>query len=134
MGCIFLEFITKFPVFCGDEEGDQLIEYFKVFGVNMNLVLGLVGKQKLIDEFSFLSDKFQSVKLIEFLEEFRSDYAEEDMIVFLDLCEKMLALDPKERISAREALNHEFFNGARKKFSTNQKSSSKKESVFSKKN
>lgn len=134
MGCIFLEFITKFPVFCGDEEGDQLIEYFKVFGVNMNLVLGLVGKQKLIDEFSFLSDKFQSVKLVEFLEEFRSDYAEEDMIVFLDLCEKMLALDPKERISAREALNHEFFNGARKKFSTNQKSSSKKESVFSKKN
>ncbi len=31
-------------------------------------------------------------------------------ILGLDLLEKMLCLDPNKRISAYEALNHEFFN------------------------
>ncbi|GFE54233.1 CMGC CDK kinase [Babesia ovis] len=99
VGCIFAEMINGVPLFPGVSEQDQLKRIFKVLGspnvetwpqvVDLpayNPDLGVFEKQP----WSVIVPKLSGAGV--------------------DLISKMLQLDPFQRISAREALSHEYFN------------------------
>jgi serine/threonine protein kinase len=98
VGCIFAEMAEKRPLFQGDSEIDQLFRIFKVLGTPTR------------------EENPELVKLPDFKESFPrwSGDRIEDMVPRLgregqDLIRKMLCLNPEERITARDALRHSYF-------------------------
>lgn len=94
-GCIFYEMAQKKPLFCGDSEIDQLFKIFQVMGTpNDDLWEGVVDLPDYKP--SFPKWKKKDLALL----------ANNLDILGIDLLEKMIALDPLNRISPREALEH----------------------------
>ena len=98
LGCLFAEMITKKPLFMGDSQVDQLFKIFSVFGTpneeSWNGVTNL----------PFYKDSFPRFKPIGI----------EKLVPGLDACgidllKKLLCMDPRKRISAKEAMAHSFF-------------------------
>lgn len=109
IGCIFAELFTFDPVFrtgkmdlleaerlvlgrmfklCGNTNG-RTIAYLKSLPRYVDLILGEVKMNNYIG--------------------FDKAYPEIKEPLAVDLIEKMLHINPKERITAKEAMNHEFF-------------------------
>lgn len=98
VGCILAELLCKNPLFPGKNEIDQL-----------ELILRLCGYP---DEETIQA--IPSYKNIKPKEEYKPRLREELSKVIkdenaIDLIEKLLALHPKKRISAHEALDHDYF-------------------------
>ncbi|PWA69528.1 hypothetical protein CTI12_AA295090 [Artemisia annua] len=98
IGCIFAEMVNRKPLFPGNSEIDQLFHIFKIMGT---------PDEDTWPGVTFLSDyktKFRKrsakdlATLVPKLDE-----------VGLDLLTKMLYMDPSRRITARAALQHEYF-------------------------
>ena len=103
VGCIFAEMCTGRPLFCGANDGDQLLRIFKVLGTPSRVDWPMMTE----------------------LPEFDNKYGKDGLPLFpgkklhlavprlpllgLDLLERMLQFDPTKRIGAREAMNHPFF-------------------------
>ena len=100
LGCIFSEMLTNYPLFAGDSEIDQLFKIFHVLGTPTEE--NWEGVTNLPD----YNDKFPIFKAtgIQHRNEFPVSKAA------LALLNEMIIYNPIKRLSAKDALNHEFFN------------------------
>lgn len=98
IGCIFIEMLTKTPMFPGDSEIDQLFKIFQVLGTPGETEWRGVSK---LPDYKVSFPHWNAKDLSE-------KYPQLDHLS-LDLLKKMLRYDPSQRISAKEALNHPFF-------------------------
>lgn len=103
-GCIMAELFLLTPIFKGKTEGDQLFAIFRVLG-SLSAEEQKEYKQRVPFDPS-LFDSFGNFKPVNLKDYFR---CVSDRTNFLDLLLKMLAYLPEKRITAKEALSHEFF-------------------------
>lgn len=105
MGCIFAELLLRSPLFPGNTEVEQLFKIIQLLGTaNQRNWPDASKHQTYRDHFSNkVIPNTLRLKFKDF-----ADYSPQ----IVDLLEKLLKLDPRERISAREALKHPWFNQA----------------------
>ena len=102
MGCIFAEFYTLKPVYQSRNEFEALDRSFRILGYPTTTnAPHLLDLPRLKDKFPTLTN-YPVTKL-------GSSFTMIDNPLALDLLSKMMALDPRDRITAKEALRHEFF-------------------------
>lgn len=97
LGCIFGEMMQKDPLFYGDGDIQILTKIFSLIGVPSENVWE--GVSELINFKSFIKGDVVGVKN-------KFNFMSEETT---DLLEKLLILDPLNRISAEEALKHKCF-------------------------
>lgn len=98
-GAIIAEMFTKRPLFPGDCEIDQLYKIFRLLGTptedSWPGVTALQDWNEAFPPWPELSIRSTVKRLCD---------------PSLDLVKRLLCLDPKHRLSAREALQHEYFD------------------------
>jgi len=99
IGCIFAELVTKRPLFPGDCEIDQLFRIFRTLGTPTEEVWPGVTQ---LPAFKPIFPQCKPQPLSSVLSQLDS--------VGLDLFSRMLKYAPGERISAKEAMQHPFFD------------------------
>ncbi|KAK9903136.1 hypothetical protein M0R45_006223 [Rubus argutus] len=98
VGCIFAEMVNQRPLFPGDSEIDELFKIFRIVGTpNEDTWPGVSS----MPDFKSSFPKFPSKDLATLVPNLES--------AGVDLLCKMLCLDPSKRITARSALEHEYF-------------------------
>ncbi len=99
IGCIIAELVTKQPLFPGDSEIDELYRVFRVLGTPTEAVWP--GVSKLPDyKPSFPQWKASGI-----------DHLQRNMDPLLkDLILKCLEYEPSKRLSAKDAMNHPYFD------------------------
>lgn len=108
-GCIFAELFTLTPLFPGKTEGLQLFEHMSVLG---NPKKGYFEKFTIPESFV---NYFKNMEQIEpanikkILNEKRN-YSDKDINKAANLLLKLICWEPEERLSAHDALEHEFFS------------------------
>jgi glycogen synthase kinase 3 beta len=106
VGCVVVEMINGTPPFLGGSQIEQLIEIIKVLGTpSQEDVLQMNNKYD-IKSYS----KFPIVKQIEWRELLQTKDP-----TAVDLVAKMLQYSPQKRITAAEALMHDYFKELRVK-------------------
>lgn len=100
IGCIFAEMVTKRPLFPGDSEIDELFRIFRTLGTPNDDVWPGVSALPEYAPTNF--PHWQAVPLSKVVPQLDS--------LGLDLLSRMLKYEPSKRISAREALEHPYFN------------------------
>lgn len=101
VGCILFEMITNVPLFPGEGQMDQINKIFSTLGTPSE------------DEYPGVRDKLKQKFNMDIPDYKGCDLAEmmsgaDDLLI--DLVMRMLRFDPMKRISAKEALNHPYFN------------------------
>ena len=100
IGTIFVEMVTKRPLFPGDSEIDEIYKIFRQLGTpNEEVWSGVTG----------LPDWNTSFP-IWYKSKFCQTFLDNTDEVGLDLLEKFLAYNPKDRITAKDSLNHPYFD------------------------
>ncbi|PXF49394.1 Cyclin-dependent kinase 1 [Gracilariopsis chorda] len=99
IGCIFAEMVMKTPLFPGDSEIDQLHKIFNALGTPTPEMWSDVTS---LPEYSRHFPKWHRRHIAETVRNL-DRYG-------VDLLARMLAYDPRERISAAEALSHYYFD------------------------
>jgi hypothetical protein len=103
IGCVMFEVIALFPLFPGTNELDQIERIHNIVGTPPPAVLAKFKKYATHMEFNFAEKVGTGIaKLI--------PHAGETCI---DLIQKLLAYDPENRLSARQALRHPYFSELR---------------------
>ncbi|KAI7881732.1 kinase-like domain-containing protein [Mucor mucedo] len=98
VGCVFGELIKSMPILRGHDDFDQLKKIFSLCGSpNQN---NMPNWDKLPNA--------KSVKFESSARHVRDDYISFDPVA-ADLIDKLLVLDPKKRLTATEALDHDYF-------------------------
>ncbi|XP_004288607.1 PREDICTED: cell division control protein 2 homolog [Fragaria vesca subsp. vesca] len=98
VGCIFAEMINQRPLFPGDSEIDELFKIFRILGTpNEDTWPGVSS----MPDFKSSFPKWPSKDLATLVPNLES--------AGVNLLCKMLCLDPSKRITARSALEHEYF-------------------------
>ncbi len=105
------ELYTLTPIFKGKSEGDQLFA-----------IASRLGRMSKADKIYFNDRVPYEITILSAFE----DFEKEDMNVtfkmskdkanLIDLLEKMLRYDPTQRITAKDALNHAYFDDVRGDF------------------
>ncbi|CAN6449062.1 unnamed protein product [Victoria cruziana] len=110
LGCIMAELLAKEPLFCGKNEIDQLDKIFRILGTpNEKIWPGYVKlpgvKCNFVKQpYNKLREKFPKFTAASFSgKPALSDAG-------FDLLNKLLTYDPEKRITAEEALNHDWFS------------------------
>jgi len=103
IGCIFAELCLKKPFFQGDYDIDQLFKIFKIMGTPDKDVW---PELKNMPHYKDTFPKWQPKKLEECIPNLDSNG--------LSLILKMLAYDPSQRITAKQALLHPYFKNFNK--------------------
>lgn len=99
VGTILAEMVTKRPLFPGDSEIDELYKIFRVCGTpNEEVWPGVTALQDWNDAFP-VWPAIQISRLVPGLCD-----------AGIDLLENLMAIDPKRRMSALEAMKHPYFN------------------------
>ncbi|CAL0306103.1 unnamed protein product [Lupinus luteus] len=100
VGCIFAEMINQDPLFPGDSEIDELFKIFRIMGTpNEEIWPGVTS----LPDFKSAFPKWSAKDLATLVPDLEP--------AGLDLLKSMLCLDPSKRITARNALDHEYFKG-----------------------
>jgi len=100
IGAIFVEMVTKRPLFPGDSEIDQLYKIFRLLGTpNEESWPGVTHLPDWNAAFPTWKKVPYSKGVTEHLDN-----------VGMDLLERFLFYDPKERITAKDSLNHPYFD------------------------
>lgn len=105
-GCILYEMATSKVLFrsASNDDVSQLIEIFKLMGRPKKDWIGFQGEKAHL--FANVKDKLpKESEIKKFLRDSIPDSFGDD---FIDLLLKMLALNPSERITAEESINHPF--------------------------
>ena len=106
VGCIFAELMARCPIFRGENYLDQIKK--------INDILGSPNESDL----SYISDP-QAIKFINELPKNKkisfSQIFQKHNQLAIDLLEKMLCFNPKNRITIEECLNHPYFKDIRDK-------------------
>ncbi|KAG5029153.1 hypothetical protein AAZX31_05G113800 [Glycine max] len=98
VGCIFAEMVNQRPLFPGDSEIDELFKIFRIMGTpNEDTWPGVTS----LPDFKSAFPKWQPKDLKNVVPNLEP--------AGLDLLSSMLYLDPSKRITARSALEHEYF-------------------------
>nr|XP_018680692.1 PREDICTED: cell division control protein 2 homolog isoform X1 [Musa acuminata subsp. malaccensis] len=98
IGCIFVEMVNRCPLFCGDSEISQLFNIFRVLGTpNEETWSGVTS----LPHFKCSFPKWDPMDLAALVPNLEP--------AGVDLLSKMLCLEPGRRITARKALEHEYF-------------------------
>lgn len=98
VGTILAEMSTKRPLFPGDSEIDEIFKIFRALGTpNEEVWPGVTSLQDWNSEFPY----WPAVPLSRFCPNLSADG--------LDLLEQILTLDPKRRLTARDAMRHPYF-------------------------
>ena len=105
IGLIFYEMAHRKPLFAGDCEIDQIFKIFQMFGTPNEKTWPGVTK---LPEFKLTFPQFKGKGI--------NAYNRNIDHVGLDLLSKMIQLDPCKRISAKQALQHPYFNDLREIF------------------
>ncbi|KAL6945094.1 Cyclin-dependent kinase catalytic subunit [Hanseniaspora vineae] len=98
MGCIFAEMCNRKPIFSGDSEIDQIFKIFRILGTPNDSVWPDVVY---LPDFKPTFPKWRKQDLINVVK-----YLDNNG---LDLLQQMLIYDPINRISAKRALQHPYF-------------------------
>jgi len=104
VGCIFAELCLGHPIFQGENDIDQLMKIFKILGTPDE---DTWPEMQNLPYYKENFPKYPAVKLEELIPNLDSDG--------INLLTKMLAYDPNQRISAKEAIKHNYFNNLKKK-------------------
>lgn len=102
LGCIFAELLLRTPLFPGSDEIEQLSKIFQILGTPNQRNWPDACKHSTFKEY-FSNKPIPNTLRLRFKE--FADYNPQ----IVDLLEKLLKLDPRERISAKQALNHPWF-------------------------
>ena len=105
IGCVFAELLMGEPIFKGNNEKEQVQEIFTICGSpNENTWPGI----SLFPSYEYLMPRntFDNNLKLSITSKSKSPI---DDITF-DLIQKMLMVNPRDRISAEEALKHEYFS------------------------
>ncbi|KAJ0974570.1 hypothetical protein J5N97_016535 [Dioscorea zingiberensis] len=98
VGCIFAEMVNQKPLFPGDSEIDELFKIFRILGTpNEDTWPGVSS----LPDFKSAFPKWPPKDLITVVPNLEP--------AGIDLLSKMLRLEPSKRITARQALEHEYF-------------------------
>jgi len=108
IGCIFAEMANQKPLFPGESEIDQLIKIFSVLGTPCDATWPGISS---LPDYSNNFPKWQKKDLREVFGVQAQNNGMGEL--GLDLLEKMLQYEPSKRISARNALQHEYFDDIR---------------------
>jgi len=100
IGTVFVEMVTKRPLFPGDSEIDQLYKIFRQLGTPNEDVWPGVSQ---IQDWNNAFPKWCKTP-------FAKNVTDNLETSGMELLEKFLAYDPKDRISAKMALEHAFFD------------------------
>jgi serine/threonine protein kinase len=95
VGCIFYEMAQKKALFSGDSEIDEIFKIFQILGTPNDAIWKGIND---LPDFKTSFPKWKKRDL--------ASLATNLDTFGVDLLEKMIALDPLNRISAREALEH----------------------------
>jgi serine/threonine protein kinase len=99
IGCIFAEMVMKRPLFPGDSEIDELFRIFRTLGTPSEIIWPGVSKLPDYSHANFPQWSPQPLnKVVPLMDP-----------LALDLLERMLRYEPSKRISAKEALDHPYF-------------------------
>jgi cyclin-dependent kinase 1 len=100
IGAIFVEMVTKRPLFPGDSEIDQLYKIFRQLGTPDESVWP--GATSLPDWNAAFPKWYKTP--------FHKSVLDNLDAAGLDLLEKFLVYNPKDRITAKDSLNHPYFD------------------------
>lgn len=106
IGTIFVEMVTKRPLFPGDSEIDQLYKIFRQLGTPDETVWP--GVTQLPDWNTSFPKWYKSSYSKVVLDNLESSG--------LDLLERFLIYNPKDRITAKDSLNHPYFDDLDKEY------------------
>lgn len=100
-GCILMELFVGIPLFMGVNDGDQLVKQINVLGpigTDCEIIRNSKVCPEILAKLSQIGNKVEISKLIEI-----------ECPLAVDLVENMLKYDPKERLTASQCLQHNFF-------------------------
>jgi cyclin-dependent kinase 2 len=98
VGCIFAEMVNQRPLFPGDSEIDELFKIFRTLGTpNEETWPGVTS----LPDFKSAFPKWPPKNLASIVPGLEP--------AGVDLLSKMLMLEPSQRVTARNALEHEYF-------------------------
>mmetsp|Transcript_933 Transcript_933/g.1657 ORF Transcript_933/g.1657 Transcript_933/m.1657 type:complete len:299 (-) Transcript_933:47-943(-) len=100
IGCIFAEMVTRQPLFPGDSEIDELYRIFRALGTPNEDIWPGVSQ---LPDYKPTFPNWPPQPLNRTVQGMDA--------LALDLLSKMMQYEPSKRISARNALNHPYFNG-----------------------
>jgi len=110
VGCVFAELVNQTVAFPGDSEIGQIFQIFSYFGTPTESDWPGVSK---LPYYKDTFPKFRAKKPEDYFPNFKNDPDA------LDLFNRLIALDPKERITAIDALNHKYFDSDLKAYYVN---------------
>lgn len=99
VGCIFAELYNQLPIFQGDSEIDQIFKIFRLLGTPTE------EEWPGVTELPNYKPTFPKWKP----KDISNEWSNMDEVA-LDLLSKMLTLDPLQRITAKKALDHPYFD------------------------
>jgi cyclin-dependent kinase 1 len=100
IGTIFVEMVTKRPLFPGDSEIDQLFKIFRQLGTPTEDVWPGVSQ---LQDWNPAFPRWNKVP-------YADNVVNQLDHLGLDLLEKFLAFSPKDRITAKDSLSHPYFD------------------------
>lgn len=102
VGVIFVELLTKRAPFCGESEIDQIFKIFRMKGTPNPTTWPGCTRLPAFKSATFPQWPQRRITSVMNLESRIGKHG-------VDLCEKMLAYNPEDRISSRESLRHPYF-------------------------